>query len=127
MYRGKIMDLKRVPVFGSILFLSSCLAEATTNTVTQQADPVYQSCQEFGESPEVCACVSRESHTRFSHQELTLMAHLGEDTLTERLETSDLSSTEQTALIHRVRNADIVIRQTCGAGLVSDHLISGMN
>jgi len=118
------MDLKQVPIFGLVLLLSACLAEATTNTETQQSDPVYQSCQEFGENPEVCACVSRESHTRFSHQELTLMAHLGEDNLADRLETSDLSSTEQTALIHRVRNADIVIRQTCGAGLVSDPAMS---
>ena len=117
------MDLKRVPIIGSILFLSACLAEAEIRDIDQNADPINQSCQEFGGSEEVCSCVSRESHTRFSDPELELISHLGDSSLSDRLASSELTPTEQTSLIQRVRNANIVIRQTCGSGLVSENSI----
>lgn len=111
-------------IFGAAL-LAICAGPAGAGHLQSPgSDAIYQSCTERGGEAEACTCVSREVRSRFDEREreiLILSFGQPEQSSEERaraLQDSGLGTAELSALTRRMVNAEMVIRQACGAGLM---------
>ncbi|WP_291845608.1 hypothetical protein [Maricaulis sp.] len=87
---------------------------------------VHRACIAAGQNASVCACILREAHSRFSHDQLDLVGaampwleRITEDRAVAETLSPDrrLSAEQLQQLRQRAEAADVVIRQACGVGL----------
>jgi hypothetical protein len=116
---------------GVVLALAVCPAVAGSESGLNvfEPDPVAEQCVRRGGNETACACVSREVRTRFDSREQTVIIVTSDPDLSDRertqiLEATELSSSAISGLIQRMTRAEVVIRQSCGAGLLSGDQIN---
>jgi hypothetical protein len=108
-----------ISVFGSVVVLLSCadaFGQLEENDTSEP--PVARDCLQRSDSLSSCICLTREAQTRFTDEELHLVIGRSESRFSIQLDQSNLDLIEQGALLRRVKNADQVIRQACGIGLL---------
>lgn len=91
---------------------------------TPDEQQLYQSCRDRGGDETACVCVAREVRSRFDEREQAiLLQSMGADGQSreqraQAMQRSGMTPAELSALVRRMVNAETVIQQTCGAGLM---------
>ncbi|WP_323760599.1 hypothetical protein [Maricaulis sp.] len=90
---------------------------------------IHEACRQAGFSEAVCTCIVREAHSRFTHDQMHVLAVVipdlsritdDPDIVGLSGETAPLSETQLAHLHQRAVGADIVIQRACGIGLTLD-------
>lgn len=90
---------------------------------------IHVACQQAGFSESVCNCIVREADSRFTHDQMHVLAvaipNLSRitddpDIVSRSGETEPLSAAQLAYLRQRAEGADIVIQRACGIGLSLD-------